>query len=148
MVMTNIKNCDRYESLNPAFARLFAFIKNADFDKLPEGRIEIDGDALFVNNVHPDGKDKEEQHLEIHRKYIDVHFLISGTETIGWKATDNINTWTKPYDESSDCAFTDEKPTAYIDLIPGEMAIVWPEDAHAPAISDGELHKIIAKVLV
>ena len=115
--MTNIKNCDRYESLNPAFARLFAFIKNADFDKLPEGRIEIDGDALFVNNVHPDGKDKEEQHLEIHRKYIDVHFLISGTE-------------------------------AYIDLIPGEMAIVWPEDAHAPAISDGKLHKIIAKVLV
>lgn len=148
MIITNIKDCGRYECLNPAFAKLFEFIKSTDFNKLPEGRNEIDGDALFVNNVRPDGKGKDEQPLETHRKYIDVHFLISGTETIGWKATEDINGWTKPYDETSDCALTDEKPTTYVNLLPGEMAIVWPEDAHAPAISEGKLHKVIAKVLV
>ena len=43
--------------------------------------------------------------------------------------------------------FTDQ-PTAWTAVGPGEFAIFFPEDAHLPLISDGELHKVVVKVQV
>jgi len=36
----------------------------------------------------------------------------------------------------------------YIELLPDDFVIVYPEDAHAPNISDGQIRKLVAKVLV
>ena len=35
-----------------------------------------------------------------------------------------------------------------VDMAPGDVLIVWPEDPHAPVIGNGEIRKLIGKVLV
>lgn len=136
----------RIESLHPAFKRLFDFVKTTDFSKLPLGKNEIDGEDLFIMNLDIDGADITVQPLEMHRKYIDVHILLGGTEKIGWKPVEEIEHFTKLYEEDGDCALSDDAPRYYVELVPGEYCIVFPEDTHAPAISNGKIRKLIGKV--
>ena len=146
MIVTTVNDCARYAHLHPAFPALFEYIKTHDIEQLELGRIELDGDNLFINNVLLDAVDEDKQPLEIHHQYIDVHVLFAGNETMGWLPTDKIKIYSKEYDSSCDCALTTEAPSAYIALKPSDMVIVYPEDAHAPAIGSGKIRKIIAKV--
>lgn len=138
----------RIEALHPAFKKLFDFVKNTDFDAIPLGKVEVDGENLFVMNLDIDGADMATQPLEMHRKYIDVHILLGGEEKIGWLPIEDIANYTQAYEESGDCALSNDSPRYYVDMRPGEYCIVWPEDPHAPAISTGRIRKLIGKVLV
>lgn len=137
----------RIEPMHAKFSRLFDFVKNNDFDALPLGKIEIE-DGLFIMNNDINGTPREKQPLEMHREYIDVHILLKGNEEIGIKPTGEIEHYTKEYDSASDCALSDDTPRYYINLKPGEFCIVYPEDAHAPAIGYGPIRKLIGKVRV
>ncbi|MGL4851749.1 MAG: YhcH/YjgK/YiaL family protein [Phocaeicola sp.] len=146
MILTTLKDCSRYENLHPKFKMLFEYMKSNDILNMPLGRIEICGDELFVNNVEPAALSKEEQPLELHESYIDVHMLFAGEETMGWLPIQRITTYSKPYDSEADCALTLDTPTTYVTLKPYDMVIVYPEDAHAPLIGVGKIRKMIAKI--
>ena len=146
MILTNIKDCSRYEGLHPRFKELFDYIKSHDILNMPLGRIEIDGDNLFINNVEPEGVEASTQPMELHQTYIDVHMLFSGDETMAWLPADSIHNYTKVYDAEDDCALTMDKPSSYVTLSPNDMVIVYPEDAHAPVIGKGKIRKLIAKI--
>lgn len=149
MVLATLDNSKRYESLHPLFARLFEYVKTHDLLNEPLGRIVIEGDELFINNVETGGHDPhvlEGQVLEMHRDYIDIHIPLSAPEVIGWKDVKDIKTFTKEYTKEGDCALTDEPSDAFVTVRPGQFCIVWPEDAHAPALSKDKFRKLIVKV--
>ncbi|EXY66042.1 hypothetical protein M085_1478, partial [Bacteroides fragilis str. 3986 N(B)19] len=120
------------EGLHPLFKTLFDYVKTHDLFHAELGRIEIDGDNLFINNVNPECVARDKQVLELHRDYIDVHILLEGTETIGWKAIEDLKDEVKPYEANGDCALYSDAPTTFVDLLPGQFMIVYPEDPHAP----------------
>ncbi len=146
MIVSNLQNSKRIESLHPLFSKLFDYVKSHDLLNAELGRIEIDGDNLFINNVNPTCMARDVQVLELHHDYIDVHILLQGKETIGWKATEDLKEETKPYSKEGDCALFSDTPTTYVDINPGEFVLVYPEDAHAPVIGEGKIRKLIAKV--
>lgn len=146
MLIGNLNNTDRVRQLLPALKTLFDFVKATDFDKLPLGQVPVDGDNVFVMNLNIDGAEQTKQPLEMHRKYIDVHILLGGEEKIGWKPLGEISHLIQNYDPEGDCALSDDAPRFYVSLHPGEFCIVYPEDPHAPAISDGKIRKLIGKV--
>lgn len=148
MVIGKIDQSFRVEPMHPLFKQAFDYIKRTDFDKLPLGRIELDGDRLYINHVDTAGADASTQPLEMHRRYIDIHVLLAGSESIGWKPIEEIENYTQPYAATGDCALSDDRPRFMASLNPGEYCIVFPEDTHAPAISKGEIHKLIVKVLI
>ena len=44
-------------------------------------------------------------------------------------------------------SFYHDQPTSYVDLLPGDFVILFPEDGHAPFIGDGSpISKLIVKV--
>lgn len=90
MIVSDLKNSSRIELLHPLFKQLFDYVKQHNLLKTELGRITLDGDNLFINNVDLDGVKKEKQVLELHRKYIDVHIPLSGKETIGWKPLEKL----------------------------------------------------------
>ena len=110
------------------------------------GRIEIDGENLFINNVNPECVSPDKQVLELHHDYIDVHILLEGAETIGWKALEDLQKEIKAYSKEDECALYSDTPTTYVNLLPGQFVIVYPEDPHAPIIGHGKIRKLIAKV--
>lgn len=146
MIVTNLNNTERIESLHPLFKKLFDYVKTHDILNTPCGRIDIDGDNLYINNVNPECIPAEKQVLEVHRDYIDVQILLQGKETIGWKALEDSKEEVKPYEKEGDCALYLDIPTTWIHLVPGQLAIFFPEDAHAPVIGEGKIRKMIAKV--
>lgn len=148
MEIGNLRNTERAELLHPALKKLFDFIKSTDFNKLPKGKIIVDDDNLFVMNLEIPGASEQSQPLEMHRTYIDVHILLDGDEKIGWKPLDEITHYTQEYSEDGDCALSDDTPRFYVKLHPGEYCIVFPEDPHAPAISEGIIRKLIGKVKI
>lgn len=146
MILTTLNDAGRILSLHPLFQKLFAYVQEHDLIHAPLGRITIDGDNLFINNVNPQCVSSSEQKLEAHQHYIDVHILLEGRERIGWRALEECTNTVQPYDETSDSALYGDIPTSYVDLLPGQVCIVWPEDAHAPVIGEGKIRKLIAKV--
>lgn len=148
MIVTNLENSSRIEQLHPLFKQLFDYVKSHDLLCAPLGRIELDGERLFINNVEPECMPADKQVLEVHRKYIDVHILLEGRECIGWKAMEDVVDETKSYTFEDDCALYGDTPTCFIDLLPGQCCIVYPEDLHAPVIGKGKIRKLIAKVLI
>jgi YhcH/YjgK/YiaL family protein len=134
MIVSNLSNSSRVEALHPLFKTLFDYVKNNDLLHAELGRIVIDGDNLFINNVNPECVPAEKQVLELHRDYIDVHILLEGAETIGWKVIEDLKQEIKPYEKEGDCALYSDKPSTFVHLQPGEFMIVYPEDPHAPLI--------------
>lgn len=149
MILAHLNDSDRYVSLHPLFKQLFDYVKAHDFTHVPAECIVLDGDRLFINVADVTLKSPEEQVLEVHRRYIDVHFPLSREEIMGWSSLSVLATESmQPFNEGDDFAVYAERAQSYLTIHPGEFAIVWPEDAHAPIIGQGALRKLIAKVCI
>lgn len=146
MIISKLENSTRIESLHPLFHRLFEYVKEHDLLHQETGKIVLDGENLFINNSEVEGVPREKQLLEVHREYIDIHFLLSGHETIGWKALEDLKQEVQPYDHEKDFAFYADRPTTFVDVQPGEFVVIFPEDPHAPIIGDGKIRKLVAKI--
>ena len=148
MIVSNLQNSERIESLHPLFKQLFDYVKTHDLLHTECGRIELEGDDLFINNVNPTCVSASDQVLEVHRDYIDVHILLEGKERIGWKALEDVTDLKQAYQKEGDCALYSDTPTSFVDLLPGQFLIVFPEDPHAPVIGEGKIRKLIGKVKI
>ena len=148
MILSELRYSERIEYLQPLFKKAFDYVKSHDLLHTPCGRIEVEGDDLFINNVNPECVAPDEQVLEVHRDYIDIHVLLEGEETIGWKPLSDVNDERKAYSEADDCALYGDAFSTSVNLVPGQFAIVWPEDAHAPVIGKGNIRKLIIKVKI
>ncbi|MCD8182147.1 MAG: YhcH/YjgK/YiaL family protein [Bacteroides sp.] len=146
MIVSNLQNSGRIEGLHPMFKTLFDYVKTHDLLHTELGRIEIEGDNLFIMNINPECVSQDEQVLEVHHTYIDVHILLTGSERIDWKAIEDLSHEVQPYDAEAGCALYKDKATTWVDLTPGQFMIVYPEDPHAPIIGQGKIRKLIAKV--
>jgi len=146
MILANLKDINRYEQIIPHYKELIAFLNANDLNAADKGKITILDEELFINVVEINAKNKDEQILEAHRDYLDIHIPFSQEEIIGWKATENCHQYIEQYSKENDCVLFSDRPTTYVKILPGEFAIVFPEDAHAPAIGEGILRKAIVKI--
>lgn len=149
MIVANITDRAHYYALHPKMKQLFDFVLSHNLADMPTGRVDIDGDRLFVNIDESDMRPKEERPLEIHRRYIDVQIPLTASETVGWKPLADITTPSvAPFNTHHDIAFFAEPAQAYIGVHPGQFYVMLPEDAHAPIIGSGKIKKLIGKLLV
>lgn len=148
MILDTLNNSGRIESLHPLFKKAFDYIKSTDFSTVEDGKTALDGDKLTVSVVSLSGKEKAEAAIETHKKYIDIQLPLLGVEKIGWKGGDELQEESVPYNEEQDIAFYVDRPTAYTKIYPGQFAIYFPEDGHAPGIGQGNIRKVIVKVRV
>ncbi len=146
MILGNLNDTARVEALHPLLGELFAYIKSHDLLNAPLGRIELQGDSLFINNDQPVLRTREEQVIEVHRRYLDVHVPLDGPEVIGWSPLCDLKEESQPYTEGGDCALYTDRPSTYLTLYPGQFLLVFPEDGHAPIIGEGKHRKLCAKV--
>jgi YhcH/YjgK/YiaL family protein len=147
MILDVLENAHRYLALNEGFAKAFEFLLRSDLKELPVGKYEIDGDRVYALVAKEQGRRKEDALLETHRKYIDIQLVLAGTDTMGWKPGSSCNQPTREYDQKSDIQFFADTPDAWLATESGAFAIFFPEDAHMPLISSGQIHKVVVKVL-
>ncbi len=148
MILDSLKNAASVLKLNPLFKQAFDFIQKNDLSKMELGKTIIDGEKLFVSVMVNDGKTPEDAKMESHVNYIDIQVIISGVESMGWTAIEHCTDALEPYNTEKDLQFFSNKPTTIITVNPGEFAIFFPEDGHAPGIGNGPIKKAVFKVLV
>lgn len=147
MVVDTLDNFSKYISLNPLFKEVLDFIRSNDLNMLEAGKHPIKGNDLFVNIQNAKGKTKEAALLETHKRMIDIQIPLSTSETFGYTPLCGLPE--AVYNPDKDITKYEGLADTYITCKPGEFAIFFPQDGHAPCISDElEIKKAIFKVLV
>jgi YhcH/YjgK/YiaL family protein len=85
MIIDDLTNSEHYKKIHPLFPEAFNRLRQfAIRNDLPEGGIEIDGERIHAGISRRNGKPAAEARLETHRRYIDIQYVVDGTDRIGW----------------------------------------------------------------
>ena len=148
MILDILDNAPRYLALNKGFAKAFEFLRQPDLANLPEVKHTIDGDRVFAIVSKSPGRNKQDAMLEAHEKYIDIQFVVAGTDDMGWRPRATCTQPDADYDPENDVQFFKDEPDAWISTKMGAFVILFPDDPHMPMISSDAVHKIVVKVAV
>lgn len=151
MILDILANHAQYAAISPRFARAFAFLRQLPADAAI-GRHEIDGEEIYAFVQKHMTKPIAEKQLEVHRKYIDIQYVVNGKEVIYWAPLAQLKEVTMPFDPAVDAALfkgiTDMVP---VPVRPGQFVLLFPEDGHAPSCAwdaPAEVLKVVVKVMV
>ncbi|MBQ3311182.1 YhcH/YjgK/YiaL family protein [bacterium] len=151
MIKDSLEYIKNYFGLSDKIKLGLQYLAETDFSKLEKGKYEILGNEVFVNIQDYDTKPKNEGKWEAHRKYIDIQYIISGSEKIGVGSLKDFSSLI-PYDDQKDLEFLEtKKRTQFIDLGKKEFMILYPNDVHMPQIirddSSKHVRKAVLKIL-
>jgi YhcH/YjgK/YiaL family protein len=148
MIFDILSEATKYSIVHPTFGKAFDFLMAPGGASLPDGRYEIEGDRLFALVSRKQGLSRVSAILEAHRRYIDIHYVFSGTDSIGWRPLLACRHVSREYDPSADVVLFQDEPVSWAAVLPGCFAVFFPEDAHAPLVSQDLLHKVVLKVQI
>ena len=130
MITGNINEADKYYCVNPHFKEAFEALKSFTSDlceNYKSENITINVSKKITSDLSKDGKPRAS---EAHRKYIDIHYIIDGTEAIGYANIKDLKSITE-YNIDGDYQLFGGK-VSKIRLNKGDFCITFPEDAHIP----------------
>ena len=153
MIVTTLENLSEQLAMNPKFQKGIEYLKSGTWHGQPVGRVDIDGDNVYALIQSYETKVPQANiPFEGHRKYIDIQFIAEGKETLYWMPASQL-TPTVAYDDPKDIWFShvpagDSTPVV---LSPGQLAVFFPMDAHAPSHVAGaptKVFKVLIKIAV
>jgi YhcH/YjgK/YiaL family protein len=146
MIIDTIDNLCKYVALNPLFADVVEFLNGHDLQILEPGKYPIKDKDLFLNLQVAKQRTKETAFLETHVEMIDIQIPISADETFGYTPLCDLPSF--EYNAEKDITkYGDTKAQTYVTVKPGQFAIFFPQDGHAPCItSESEIKKAIFKI--
>lgn len=145
MIIDTLDNLGKYIGLNPLFADVVEFLKTNDLNALEAGKHTIKGSDLFVNITTAKGRAKEQAVLETHVEMIDIQIPLDTEETFGYTPLQDLPDY--EYNAEKDITkYGDTMAQTYVTCKPGQMAIFFPQDGHAPCIAAQDIKKAIFKV--
>lgn len=150
MIVTSINSpdCKLYEGINKYFADAFALARKV-IENIPEdGKYFVDGNDYFYMIQSYEAKDPAVATYESHREYVDIQIVLRGEEEIRLDAMSELSCC-KEY--APDCErFSMNDAYDSIRLRAGELAIIFPNEPHAPGLkvegADASVRKLVVKI--
>ena len=149
MIFDNIKNRAFYKEEN--LAKVLEVMSIIDEDNFPNERIVIANNDVFINPVTLDCKNENDCIFEAHKKFIDVHYIVSGTE--GINVSDIINlSGESDYNQDNDILFYSKGELSVSTILnAGDFLVCYPHDSHKVAIQctkNPSVKKLVGKIRV
>lgn len=133
MIIDTLEHADFYFPLGNRIETGLRYLRDTDFSLISPGKMEIEGKEVYVSIQESVSKPLSEGKWEAHRKYLDIHYIISGKERIGYANVKDLLPGI--YDEEKDLMFLEGgTEEGFYTLVPGKFAIMMPQDAHMPGI--------------
>lgn len=137
-------------SLPPPLEQALALLRETDFSRLDPGMVEVDGKKLYMQILDLTTKPVTENLPEVHRRYIDIQFLVSGDERIGIAPDNGANPVSESLLAERDIIFYQSAENeSFIHMTPGNYAIFFPQDVHRPGCINQHscnIRKVVVKV--
>ena len=149
MVIDKIENINLYKNLGNRLNKALNYIISTDLRNTVPGKYDIDGENIFALINEYQTKPESEGKLEAHRKYIDVQYVITGEELMGYTPLGN-QIISEPYKEENDVIFYNGEKS-FTNITEGMFAIFFPTDVHMPGIISGKsikVKKLVIKVRI
>ncbi len=152
MLLGNLDESLAMRSFPEKIGFVLKYLKQTNFLSTPNGRYVLDGNDTFINIFEYQTKEREMLNAEVHRKYLDIHFVIEGKEiiSVGHESTNGVPF--KEYSESDDAALY-QKINDEIDLplVKGNYLVLFPGEVHKPGIiykSQQNVRKAVVKLSI
>jgi YhcH/YjgK/YiaL family protein len=129
--------------------KAFAFLKDTDLKNLEVKKHELDGDNLFALVSEYLTRNEEDAKFEAHKKYVDIQYVISGSEQISVTPATKKGEVLTPYDETKDLEFMTVSESSHHIATPEKFFLFFPTDLHRPSVKVGEntqVKKVVVKV--
>ena len=148
MILDSINHVSKYTGLSESLDKALYFISTTNLRNLDIGKHHINSNDFFYIVDEYKTKPSDEGKLEAHKKYIDIHVVISGSEYIGHAPFSNQKVL-KGYDEDNDYALYDGS-APFFKLMPGSFAVFYPSDLHMPGVDENivDVKKLVVKVSI
>lgn len=152
MILDRLIHADRYRGLGGRVAEALDYLRRTDFSSLAAGRYELDGDRLVAIVQRYRTKPMTDVVWEAHRRFIDVQYVATGSERMGYVPLDDALPVRTPYNEAKDCVLFDAQGDLF-SVPAGSFAVFGPQDVHAPSLVGadnlpGDVLKVVVKCAV
>jgi len=127
MIVCPWKEIGRYEAVIPGLKEAMAEIEK--LTDLTPRTIPLSGRNKILVQAGTT-KAAEGQLLEAHREYLDIQYIISGSETVGWAPLETL-TLSGEYNTVKDKGMY-AGHCDFMNIAQGYCYVVYPEDAHMP----------------
>jgi YhcH/YjgK/YiaL family protein len=149
MIHDNRARTHRYQPLGPRVALALEYVRSSDFGTVPDGRHPIDGDRVYALVQSYSTKLPEQGTWEAHRRYMDLQFVIEGSEQIGYLPPER--TPEGEYDAARDFVTVPGLASDgdLLTLGAGDFMLIWPGEAHIPGLAIGPqatVRKVVVKI--
>lgn len=129
--------------------KALAYLRDTDFDNLADGEYEVEGRDIFARVNTYETEAKEDKKPESHIKYIDVQFLASGKERIGYCSLTKEHKVVEDYAKEQDLLFYEKADNEnYVSMRTGDIAVFFPWEIHRPGCNAGEVSTKVKKVVI
>ena len=151
MIFTDLaKINDLLPYVSLRIGKALAYLRDTDFTDLPNGEYEVEGRDIFARVNTYETEPREVKKPESHIKYIDVQFLVSGKESIGFCPLTEEHKVVENYADKQDLLFYEKAHNEnYVDMQAGDIAIFFPWEIHRPRCPVGpptpHVHMLIVK---
>lgn len=149
MIFDDLTCLKRYQGLHPNLDSALAYMEEHELADLELGTYEVDGKKVFffIQENQLDQSPNEE--LEFHHRYMDIHLLLDGVETIYYgRKPDEV---TKVYQADGDIGMMTCKERYALQLCPENFVAFFPREPHRPNVFGGGSHQVkkcVFKVLM
>lgn len=149
MIIDELSNLKNYIDLVPELKEVIQFMTENELEQFPDGKVTLDKINGFVNIQTIPAKSDSCAKYESHRKMIDVQIPLTEDEHMFYIPLTRIHEQGE-YDKKNDIAFhhAETGPTYRITIKKGMFVIFFPQDVHAPGITNVPLKKAVVKIPV
>ena len=150
MIIGNMKeSASGFGKYPDAIREALEFLHSHDFSTMQDGRYPIHGEDSVAILQRYETREPESGKPEAHRRYVDVQYIVSGREEMGWCPMSPELKVCDPYDANKDIVFFDNLiPISGLELSAGDFAVLYPTDVHRPCGSVGGAPQQVVKVVV
>ena len=150
MIYDKIDNWQLYTGISEDLRVGLEFLKNVSPD-VELGVHELSSRVKAIVSEYTI-KEENENGYEAHREWIDIQYLLKGSEKICCLPLEYLKE-TKAYDAGKDAAFYEEAGAAGQELLMGNgyFAVFFPQDGHKPGLCAWEcedVKKVVVKVKI
>jgi YhcH/YjgK/YiaL family protein len=147
MIIDTLAHASAYRQFSLSITEALHFLKHTHLEALPDGRIEMEGPQEYAMVQTYATCPAAEKRWEAHRSYIDLQYMLEGTEWLGYAPLEELEV-IEPYDQARDVEWL-RGEGSFIKLPAGSFAILGPQDAHKPGLTLAEsstVRKIVFKL--
>ena len=149
MILASLKAKESPYKYPAALQKAIDWLKSNDLASMEAGTYEIEGRDIYAMIQEITTKPVEERRAEKHDLYLDIQYIVSGIERMGYVPYTGSEEILENPEGKDACFYKNLSGENFVDVSAGSYCIFFSNDIHRPGAAAGEpaaVKKVVLKV--